>query len=164
MGFNGAIKYNGPAPNPGRPSICQACPGTHSAPGAEPSTTTKSIITTKTDGAVCTEVDTVIVSSDKSGSWYTTTSGASINCGTTSEAPIPNPRVTITTTWTEITTATVTETGTKTDTVIVQVPTTPNPQITVTKTWTESFITASTVTGDKTDTVIVDIRKPPPLV
>ncbi|KHC70788.1 hypothetical protein MGI_02494 [Candida albicans P75016] len=155
--FNGAIKYNGPAPNPGRPSICQACPGIHSAPGAEPSTTTKSIITTKTDGAVCTEVDTVIVSSDKSGSWYTTTSGASINCGTTSEAPIPNPRVTITTTWTEITTATVTETGTKTDTVIVQVPTTPNPQITVTKTWTESFITASTVTGDKTDTVIVDI-------
>ena len=155
--FNGAIKYNGPAPNPGRPSICQACPGIHSAPGAEPSTTTKSIITTKTDGAVCTEVDTIIVSSDKSGSWYTTTSGASINCGTTSEAPIPNPRVTITTTWTEITTATVTETGTKTDTVIVQVPTTPNPQITVTKTWTESFITASTVTGDKTDTVIVDI-------
>ena len=155
--FNGAIKYNGPAPNPGRPSICQACPGIHSAPGAEPSTTTKSIITTKTDGAVYTEVDTVIVSSDKSGSWYTTTSGASINCGTTSEAPIPNPRVTITTTWTEITTATVTETGTKTDTVIVQVPTTPNPQITVTKTWTESFITASTVTGDKTDTVIVDI-------
>ena len=155
--FNGAIKYNGPAPNPGRPSICQACPGIHSAPGAEPSTTTKSIITTKTDGAVCTEVDTVIVSSDKSGSWYTTTSGASINCGTTSEAPIPNPRVTITTTWTEITTATVTETGTKTDTVIVQVPTTPNPQITVTKAWTESFITASTVTGDKTDTVIVDI-------
>ena len=164
MGFNGAIKYNGPAPNPGRPSICQACPGIHSAPGAEPSTTTKSIITTKTDGAVCTEVDTIIVSSDKSGSWYTTTSGASINCGTTSEAPIPNPRVTITTTWTEITTATVTETGTKTDTVIVQVPTTPNPQITVTKPGLNLLSRQALSLVIRLILLLLTSRKPPPLV
>ncbi|KAL6450665.1 IFF11 Cell wall protein IFF11 [Candida maltosa Xu316] len=154
---NGAIKYNGPCPNPGKPSVCQACPEVPTAPGCVPSTTTTTVTSTKTDGAICTEIDEVIISSDTTGSWFTTTS-THLTCGTPSQAPTPNTQVTKTSTYTGVTTQTITQTGSKTDTVIVEVPSTPNSQTTVTSYWTGTYATAvTTVTGDKTDTVTVYI-------
>ncbi|RCK67530.1 Cell wall protein IFF11 [Candida viswanathii] len=155
---NGAIQYNGPCPNPGRPSICQACPPPPSVPGTEPTTTTTTVVSTKTDGAICTEIDEVRISTDATGSWFTTTS-TSLNCGAPSQASsIPNTQVTVTSTYTGVTTLTTTASGTSTDTVIVQVPSTPNSQVTTTTTATDvTEATATTITGTSTDTVIVVI-------
>ncbi|EAZ63274.2 hyphally regulated cell wall protein, partial [Scheffersomyces stipitis CBS 6054] len=72
----GAVTYSGPPPTPGQPDACQACkplPPT-ATPGAEPTEYTTTFTTTEPDGSVETESGVVLISTDDSGSWFTTTS------------------------------------------------------------------------------------------
>ncbi|KAI5970592.1 hypothetical protein CANMA_000333, partial [Candida margitis] len=69
----GSIQYNGPVPNPGLPSQCRVCKSLPAIPGAQPTEYTTTITTTS-GGQTITETGVVDITTDTSGSWYTTTS------------------------------------------------------------------------------------------
>ncbi|KAK6453592.1 Hyphally regulated cell wall protein N-terminal-domain-containing protein, partial [Scheffersomyces xylosifermentans] len=154
----GAVSYSGPVPNPGLPSPCISCKPLPPPPGVSPTESTTTIVSTNSDGQVCTELDDILISTDASGSWFTTTSSITQECAT-------NEQTTITSTWTGTVTTTITETDTPggTDTVVVEVPSTPNSQTTITSTWTgtttQTITETDTVGG--TDTVIVEVPSTP---
>ncbi|KAK6453613.1 Hyphally regulated cell wall protein N-terminal-domain-containing protein [Scheffersomyces xylosifermentans] len=150
----GAVQYNGPVPSGGLPTNCQPCKDFPQAPGTSATVSTTTVVTTKSDGSVCTDIEDVIISTDSSFSWFTTTSLVTEECSTKS-----NSQTTVTSVWTGSVTSTVTETDTPggTDTVIVEVPS--NSQTTLTSTWTGT--TTKTITETDTiggtDTVIVEV-------
>ncbi|EAZ63217.2 hyphally regulated cell wall protein, partial [Scheffersomyces stipitis CBS 6054] len=86
----GAVTYSGPPPN-SVPSVCQPCKKLPPAPGTSATEFTTTATSTNSDGFTCTEVDDIIVSTDKSNSWFTSTSTITAGC-------ISNPTNTITST------------------------------------------------------------------
>ena len=80
----GAVSYAGPPPNPA-PAVCQPCKQLPPAPGTSATESTTTIVTTNSDGSVCTEIDDVIISTDASGSWFTSTSTITSECATNPE-------------------------------------------------------------------------------
>ena len=103
----GAVTYTGPVPNNKIPAQCKPCKLYPSAPGAEPTVTTTTVVSTKSDGSVCTDIDQIIISHDTKASWFTSTSVVSEICSTKQ-----NSQTTKTSTWTGTFTTTVTETDT----------------------------------------------------
>ncbi|ABN68738.2 hyphally regulated cell wall protein, partial [Scheffersomyces stipitis CBS 6054] len=87
----GAVTYSGPVPNPGIPAACQPCKTLPDSPGTSATTSTTTIVSTNSDGSICTEVDGIVIATDSQGSWFTTTTTISETCAS-------NPTTTITST------------------------------------------------------------------
>ncbi|KAK6453582.1 hyphally regulated cell wall protein, partial [Scheffersomyces xylosifermentans] len=85
-----AVTYAPPPPN-APPAVCKTCKLLPTAPGVNPTLTTTTVVSTYSNGAVCTDVQRILISTDTSGNWFTSTS-------TVSEVCTSNPTKTVTTT------------------------------------------------------------------